>query len=299
MRKKNCKFYEGLKYSIDRDFLLCQESIESKTSEIKSLKKILKDYQKNDDRYMKNYSLLKELYSFSGELDNYIKIYERLANYSSIDSKIAKLEKEKEKYEGILESITKNDNDIEDVEAYLNGTLETFLDTLNIEFKDKVWFDYKNVEFKFNINNSRAGVPLSMVGSGANHVQYHIAMAMILQIFIQDKVKDKCTLDFLVFDQPSEVYFPTEIDMKKYNDENKSQADKENDAESLHQLFYTIAKTQKNSCPNLQLIFLEHADDKYWKNQAGGFYTDNIKIIDWKKENEKLIPENWLIYDQG
>ena len=296
--EKNCEFYDSLKSSIDRDFLMCQRSIENKTNEIKMLEKVLKDYRKNDEKYRENYSLLKELYAFSGELDNYIKIYETLANSSSIDSKIAELNLEKEKYEGILESKAKKDNDIEDIESYLNGTLETFVDTLNVESKDKVWFDYKNIEFRFNLNNSKTGVPLSKVGSGANHVQYHIAMAMILQIFIQDKVENRCTLDFLVFDQPSEVYFPTDTDINKYNNEEQSQLDKENDADSLHQLFYTIAKTQKNSCPNLQLIILEHADDEYWKDKAGNFYTDNIKIIDWKKENKKLIPENWLACNQ-
>ena len=200
---------------------------------------------------------------------------------------IEELKSEKENYEKLLKE--QNNNDIEDVVSYLNGTLETFLDTLNVEFKGKnAWFDYNNIEFRFAA--SRAGSTLSSIGSGSNHAQYHIAMAMILQIFIQNKVKNKCTFDFVVFDQPSEIYFPTTDDGKRYSNVEHG---KENDVESLHMLFSTIAKTQKSSCPNLQIIVLEHAGEEYWKDRSNNFYTNNIKIINWKNTGEKLIPKNW------
>jgi len=50
----------------------------------------------------------------------------------------------------------------------------------------------------------------------------------------------------------------------------------------------------KSSCPGLQIIVLEHAGENYWKDKLNNFYTNNIKIIDWKSDGEKLIPENWI-----
>lgn len=288
--EKNLKFYNDLRFSIDQEYLQCLDSIENNTNEISVIENTLEEYKKSNEEYKNNYDVLKNLYTFYGELENYIKVYEMLANATSIDSQIEELKLEKEKYESLLKA--QNNNDIEDVVSYLNGTLETFLDTLNVEFKGKnVWFDYNNIELRFAA--SRAGSTLSSIGSGSNHAQYHIAMAMVLQIFIQNKVKNKCTFDFVVFDQPSEIYFPTTEDGKKYSSKNKTEYDKENDVESLHMLFSTIAKTQKSSCPNLQIIVLEHAGEDYWKDRSNNFYTDNIKVINWKNTDEKLIPENW------
>lgn len=281
-----------MKVSLDKENLLLSELLKNKLDELKFLENTINLYKNNNQGYSNEFSILNELYKFYGELDNYIKIYEKLSDTSNYDEQLEKLNNEKAIYEAKLNKSSSNDRD--GVELYLNGTLENFLAPLNIEFKTKeeVWFDYNNIEFKFGLTHT--GVSLSKIGSGSNYVQYHIAMAMILQIFIQNKVKNKCTFDFLIFDQPSEAYFPTEVDDKKFNQKDKTPEEKENDKESLHLLFSTIANTQKNSCSNLQIIILEHADQSYWKNKSGSFYTDKIKIIDWKEQNKKLIPLNWV-----
>lgn len=290
--EKNIRFYDKLRVSLDKEHLILLELQKSKLDELHFLENTIDLYKSNNKEYSDEFSVLKDFYEFYGELDNYIKIYEMLSDTSSYEKQLEELDNEKAICEAKL---NKNSSvDEEDVELYLNGTLENFLDPLNIEFKTQkeVWFNYSNIEFKFGLTTP--GVSLSKIGSGANSVQYHIAMAMILQVFIHNKVKNKCTFDFLVFDQPSEVYFPTEIDEKKFNRKNKTAEEKENDKESLHLLFSTIANTQKNSCPNLQIIILEHADESYWKNKSGYYYNDKIKIIDWKKQNEKLIPLHWI-----
>ncbi|WP_278849759.1 DUF3732 domain-containing protein [Thomasclavelia spiroformis] len=288
-------FYDDLRVSLDKEYLSLLELLKNKLDELSFLEDAIVLYKKNNKEYSDQFSVLNDFYKFYGELDNYIKIYEMLLDTSNYDKQLEELNNEKAIVEAKLNKESNNDEN--DVELYLNGTLESFLDPLNVEFKTKeqVWFDYDNIEFKFGLTHS--GVPLSKIGSGSNSVQYHIAMAMILQIFIHNKVKNKCTFDFLVFDQPSEAYFPTEIDNKKFNQKNKTPEEKENDKESLHSLFSTIANTQKNSCPDLQIIVLEHADKSYWKNKLGDYYTDKIKIIDWKEQSEKLIPLHWISYE--
>jgi|AKZA01.1.fsa_nt_gi Protein of unknown function (DUF3732). len=290
--EENILFYENMRVSLDKEYLELNELSKVKLEELKILENTIEVYKNNNVEYSDEFSLLQDLYSFYGELDNYIKIYEMMADTSNIDNQLTELRKEKKIYEAKL--ISDEDNDEDSLELFMNGTLETFLDTLNIEYKkpSEVWFNSKNIEFRFGL--TKTGVPMSKIGSGSNHIQYHIAMAMLLQIYIQNKVKNKCTFDFLIFDQPSEAYFPTEMDNEKYLQEHKTEQEKQNDIESLHDLFSTIANTQKNHCRDLQIIVLEHADDSYWKDIHGDYYTDKIKIINWKDINEKLIPLDWI-----
>ena len=104
-------------------------------------------------------------------------------------------------------------------------------------------------------------------------------------------VKNKCTFDFIVFDQPSEAYFPTDKENLKIRE--KTTEEIKNDITNLKALYRTISTIRKKHCPQLQVILFEHSDEKYWQNQDNSFFDDSIKIINWKETEEKLIPDSW------
>lgn len=286
--EQEINFYKNYKVSLDNEYISYKRELEIKIIELKSVKKILNSYILENMELQEKNNYMFKLYAFVGELRNYIKIYDIMIDTKTIDEQI-----EKTKNEIMIEEAKLNKNSIneryKEFEFYMNGSLQTILDTLNVEYKEVI-FDARKIDFLFDIGKNR--VDLSKIGSGSNYVEYHIAMALLIHLYIQNKVKNKCTFDFVIFDQPSEAYFPTEReDLKAIN---KTEKDLINDTTSLKALYQTISDIRKNHCPTLQVILFEHADDKYWRGYDNRLFDKDIKIINWKGSDEKLIPKEWI-----
>lgn len=281
-------FYENIKVSLDKEYYMLLEEEQKLIDKLDYVRKCIKKFVNESSEIKMNLDILEELYRYVGELDNYIKLYEIMLNDSTLDEQLTDLNIKKSYYESLIdESIISDKYDSFDM--YLKGTLETILDNLNVEYKgEMVWFDSKKIEFKFACTKS--GVSLSKIGSGSNFVEYHVAMAFLLHIYIQNCVKHKCTFDFIFLDQPSEAYFPS----KEENAQEKTDKEKNNDNLCLKAMFKTISNLRDYHASSLQVVVTEHADEGFWKNSEGIFHSTNIKIIDWKKNGEKLIPISWI-----
>ena len=84
---------------------------------------------------------------------------------------------------------------------------------------------------------------------------------------------------FIVFDQPSQVYFPDGFNQKN-GIRNRS-----NDIEKVKMIFKTIDRFAKNN--DLQIIILEHAGEDLWDNLEM-FHT----VEEWGETN-KFVPIDW------
>ncbi len=122
------------------------------------------------------------------------------------------------------------------------------------------------------------------IGSGANWLSYHIAMSLALQQFFMGGQSP--VPSFLVYDQPSQVYFPrrlaggsTEVD-PVLEDE---------DVDAVRKVFTTIASVVASSQGEFQAIVLDHAGPDVF----GGI--DRVELVEeWRGEDKKLIPAKWL-----
>ena len=95
----------------------------------------------------------------------------------------------------------------------------------------------------------------------------------------------------MVFDQPSQVYFPQKTARKnntRKEESNDSLIDDE-DKNAVQKIFSTFCKFMDDTNSKIQIIVMEHADDDIW----GGI--DNIHLAKrWRGNNEKLVPAEWL-----
>jgi glutathione S-transferase len=126
------------------------------------------------------------------------------------------------------------------------------------------------------VDTNRGPIALSEMGSGANWVGYHVATFLALQrFFIQRR---RPVPRFLLLDQPSQVYFPSDDpDGGSANDE---------DRQALTHLLQVINEVTEELAPNLQVILLEHADltTTAWFNSA---------VVERWRDDRALIPEHW------
>ncbi|MEA4821520.1 MAG: DUF3732 domain-containing protein [Erysipelotrichales bacterium] len=286
--EESIDFCNDFNVVLDKELENIKMDLNQNKYDLSLVEKSIKEINQNEISLQSTIDFSNEVFSFIGELKSYLEVYNIVFEESNIENEIKKLEDRIElENKKIDKKLYKEKFD--NIVNYMNASLEHLLESLNVEYKaDQVKFDLNDISFSFSLTKS--GVNLTKIGSGANTVEYHIAMGLLIHSYIQNKVQEKCTFDFIVFDQPSEAYFPTEEE----NQEKILFKKKPNDILQLKKIYKTIAYYQKNYCKNMQIIILEHAGSECWLDSQGNYYTQNIKFIDWKKDNEKLVPQNWF-----
>ena len=66
--------------------------------------------------------------------------------------------------------------------------------------------------------------------------------------------------------------------------------DRQSDLAKTRKIFELLANVQLRPTLNLQIIVLEHADERTWE----GLDPIVTKVCDWRWSGEKLIPSEWL-----
>ena len=125
---------------------------------------------------------------------------------------------------------------------------------------------------------------LSEIGSGSNWVGYHLAISLGLQrYFLQ--LPSSPVPSFLVFDQPSQVFFPKKLAGVAGDVDPKLDDD---DVLRVRMLFEVISKITTEQGHKLQTIILDHAAENVWGDIAG------IHLVEEWRGPDKLIPQSWM-----
>jgi hypothetical protein len=124
------------------------------------------------------------------------------------------------------------------------------------------------------------------VGSGANWLAYHISVSLALQqLFLADQPNP--VPGFLVYDQPSQVYFPRRLAGTREGDVDDPKLQDE-DIAAVQKVFKVIAKVVAASENRLQVIILDHAGSDVWGS------VPRITLVEEWRDGQKLVPIEWL-----
>jgi len=126
-------------------------------------------------------------------------------------------------------------------------------------------------------------VPMSRTGGGENHLAYHLSALLALHLFAAQN--NRPIPHFLMIDQPTQVYFPSE---QVYKDADGSVQRTEADADlnAVRRLFRLLLKFTQEDVPGFQLIVTEHA------NLREPWFQDAMVEEPWTKP-PALVPEDW------
>lgn len=150
------------------------------------------------------------------------------------------------------------------------------------EFRDfPARFDLANITLVFD--RLERPVPMSRTGGGANHLAYHLSALLALHLFA---AKNKCPIPrFLLIDQPTQVYFPSEqVYQQADGSIQKTEADA--DLKAVRRLFELLLKFTQEDAPGFQLIVTEHA------NLREQWFQSALVERPWTKP-PALVPEDW------
>jgi len=264
-------------------------------SELESLLEVKKSLQNRYDfllarnrKAQEEFQRKKNMYLFIGHLKASMETFDSLGDGGEFQKEMKALEKEHSALSTILDRAGVQRR-IDIATTHISQGLFNHLKTLDVEAK------YRDIPPKFDIkdlnilvlSNDEHWHFLAEVGSASNWVSFHIALFCALQEYFVEQ-KTSCVPSFVIFDQPSQVYFPK---VKKGDPEQAPDPQYEDeDINAVKQIFKTISSSIIKKQGAWQSIILDHADKDIYAEIEG------VHEVEVWRNGKKLIPAEW--YEQ-
>lgn len=291
--KKMSFSFEKEKFSLKNDVRNKEKMLQNINSNIK----ILLDENKE---YYKKYQ---DVFEFTGKIEHVLKTLDSLAPTGELVTELIKQKKILNEKREQLAKLAKT-FDKSSCLKKVSDTIDNYIKKLPIESKNnrKVWLDPdKSVGIWVEDTNTGIRNYLSKIGSGANHMCYHLATMLGLHEYflkLPEEGKINYIPSFLILDQPSQVYFPEEYPKSNDNLEKKKKEKISQDIENTKLIFSTCSEFMVRTNFQTQIIILEHAPESTWKGDV------NIKLVgEWRGDNiddpkfDALIRKDWFEND--
>ncbi len=224
------------------------------------------------------------MFLFLGHLKASIETFESLADGGEFQIEIQNLESEKTKLLGIVDKKGVWQR-TERATSIISQNILKHLKHLDVEDK------YRKTAPRFNVQDLSISVLsdeghwhfLDEVGSASNWVSFHLALMCSLQEYLIDLQRSSVP-SFVIFDQPSQVYFP-KVKRGEEAGDNKHYGNE--DTEAVRKMFKTISKSISSKQVAWQSIILDHADHDIYGE------IDGVHEVEEWRNGKKLIPEVW------
>ena len=125
------------------------------------------------------------------------------------------------------------------------------------------------------------------IGSGANWLAYHVAVTLAFQRFFLSQPHHPVP-GFLVYDQPSQVYFPKRAASENGDEEQAEFAWRDEDVVAVRKVFQLLGAEVAEGNSRLQIIVLDHADADVWGD------IPNVQLTEEWRGGTKLVPQEWI-----
>lgn len=239
----------------------------------------------HDRKAQEEFQRGKNMFLFLGHLKASLETFESLGDGGEFREEISLLEKEHKILTEIVDlaGIQKR---VQAATARISQSMLNHLKTLDVESK------YRETAPKFDVKDLNISVLstdgnwhyLAEVGSASNWVSFHLALFCSLQEFFTGQ-KFSSVPSFVIFDQPSQVYFPK---VKRVGEEPDTDPKYEDeDVQAVMQMFKTVADSIIDKNGAWQGIILDHADRSIYGEIEG------VHEVDEWRGGKKLIPEEW------
>jgi hypothetical protein len=205
------------------------------------------------------------------------------------DERLAELQREASRLSRQVKAIEEKiglDDQADRLSSVLNGVsanISKYVSALGGEFGAfPTRFDLNRLTLVFD----RPDRPIYMnqTGGGENHLSYHLGALLSLHRFA---AKGSHPIPrFLMIDQPTQVYFPSETSYKAAGG-SVEDTEKDADMEAVRKLFQVLYDFVETEVPGFQIIVTEHA------NLRDQWYQDALVENPWTKP-PALVPEDWI-----
>lgn len=247
-----------------------EQEQQKKREEIRSIKAEIDGlYQQQDEK-----KRLRDINARRGKVIGRISLWVESVESDTTSKKQEQIVKEIEERIKEIDGILDRDSVEERKQSALSriqGDMTKWAKELRLEHCDSPYrLDLNKVTVV--VDKPERPVPLKQLGSGSNWVGVHLITFFALQRFFIGA--NRPAPRFLFLDQPSQVYFPSELDEKHI------------DWDEVSKMYQFIIDRTNELSEKLQVIIVDHANLK--EGSFRKFVCEN-----WWPINNNLIPKDW------
>jgi len=203
---------------------------------------------------------------------------EQLKHYEAEAKRLRSKADDLEKRIGLDDTSERLASTLNNISSYMSG----YIAALGGEFSQyPARLDLQNLTVVID----RPGRPIHMprTGGGENHLAYHLAALLALHRYAMNNGLP--IPRFLLIDQPTQVYFPSEAAYEEAGGSvDRTEADA--DLEAVRRLFELLKKFTEKHAPGFQIIVTEHA------NLRDDWFQAALVEAPWTKP-PALVPDTW------
>ena len=219
---------------------------------------------------------------FLGQLSQALNLYDEVQDTGELPLEIEELERQIRDLSASVDEAEirrRKEAAIERISTYISR----FMPQLDNDHQnDAARLDVEDLTLRINSTDGESY--LWSVGSGSNHLSYHLATLLALHCFFLD-MRQSPVPALLVIDQPSQVYFPEKIHRKGKSSDEPWKNDE--DCAAVRKAFELLGKVVGSFNGNLQVIVLDHAPEEVWG------HLPNVTLAEDWRSGSKLVPTEW------
>lgn len=282
--RKKKKQMEEIPAAFEREYDMVKGQIQKLTDELAATQRRIrieenKHLREADEHNPSRYTL-DGISRFLGKIEYASETIASLEADGELNGEILKLRERIDKLKKIADEVVIK-RKIENAITKISEKQMELLKLMDTERPDDPFrLDYKNLTIEIDGEDDRKDY-LWEIGSGSNWLAYHVSTILGLQEFFS--TFQSSVPNFVVFDQPSQVYFPHGA-----TDDSQVREWKDLDREAVKSIFITMTQSIANVNNNMQILVLEHADASIYGDVKG---VNEVCV--WRN-GEKLIPAEWI-----
>lgn len=216
-----------------------------------------------------------------GRVSLFLETYTPESDFRELEERI---EKELKHVQYLEEGIGLDDSEerLKSILNIISNQMRTYSEYLDAEFSEcPLRLDLKQLTVM--IDRSERPIAMNSTGGGSNHLAYHLAA--LLAIHHYSFTNRRPIPSFLMLDQPTQVYFPSE-EHYKASSGSIEDTERDSDLEKVRSLFEMLYRFCEEECTGFQIIVSEHA------NMRDEWFQESLVEQPWTKP-PALIPDEW------
>ncbi|SCU86004.1 conserved hypothetical protein [Cupriavidus necator] len=276
--------YPDVTESLGKETLRQRQAVETLLSDLAAVRQEIRALEGKSQDAEKATTRGEEIAHFVGRLEEAIRLYDTADTSSELNNEIKALRLEVERLTAIVaeHEIARKLNNALDTIQDISGRLIPQLDGEWPEAPVRLIIPDLTVKV---IRGTRDDY-LWEIGSGANWLAYHIALTLALQGYFL-RLPHHPVPALLIYDQPSQVYFPARRSGDVTGEE-KDPTWRNEDIIAVRKVFSLFNTIIQRTQGRLQIVVLDHADEEVWGE------LPNVHLVEeWRSKG--LVPEEWQV----